>query len=148
MAKFEIEDLVFVQSPMPGVSEGGSGVIRSISIGEEGARYLIEFDEGEKDWYHEKLLGLLQKTDKPTRAPRQTGWSQNPELKEAILDAWFKLSPETFNQAPEALEGFGAAMLGWLKETNPELFKTCYLQGHRLIGVTIRYASPEVEYEK
>lgn len=145
MAKFEVEDLVYVRPPLPGISGGGSGIIKAISVGEEGTQYLIEFEGEYKDWYNENLIELLQKEMEPTRksTPRQTYWSQNPELKEAILDAWYGLSLETFNQAYEACEGFGAAMLNWLKETNPELYKTCYLQGNRLIGVTIRYISPK-----
>ena len=141
MARFDIGDLVYIKPPLPGISGGGSGVIQSISIGEEDTQYLVEFDDDTKHWYPESLLSLLQKTDKPTRAPRLTGWSQNPELKEAILDAWYALSPETFNQAYETLGGFGAGMIEWLKKTNPELHQTCYLQGHRLIGVTVRYAT-------
>jgi len=145
MAKLQIEDLVYVRAPLPGVSGGGSGIIKAISSDEDGTQYLVEFDGGVKEWYHRNLVRLLQGDleVKPTKAPRQTGWSQNPTLRESILDAWYELSPKTFSEAYEAFEGFGAAMLNWLKDTNPELYRNCYLKGHNLMGIKISYVKEE-----
>lgn len=133
MPKYKVRDLVSIL----GV---GSGVIRTISAGGLGIRYLVEFEEGQKEWYPESQLGLLQRDkDTITKIPKHSAWMGDSELKESILDTWYKLSEETFNQAFEIFEGFGAGMIEWLKETNPGLYDTCYFQGHNLIGVKITY---------
>ena len=133
MPKYKVGDLISIL----GV---GSGVIRTISAGDLGIRYLVEFEGGQKEWYLESQLGLLQR-DKATvtKIPKHSAWIGDSDLKESILDAWYKLSQETFDQALEVFEGFGAAMLEWLRETNPKLYDTCYFQGHKLIGVKITH---------
>ena len=138
----QIEDLVYVSSQMPGGPKTGTGVIKASSTGEEGAKYLIEFEGSQTGWYNETSIKEVLQRDseaKLTVAPKRSTWSQNPELRESILDAWYELSPETFTEALELFEEYGAAMLEWLRDSNPELFERSRIEGHKLLGITIYY---------
>ena len=130
MPRFKPGDIVSVA--------GSSGVVKFVSSGEQGAWYLIQFEVGGQDWFEEnQIRPLMQGEDASKSAPKRTPWRKNTELKEAILDAWYELSEQTFNNAHELYSGYGAAMLEDLRTTNEDLYKKCYLKGHEILGIKV-----------
>ena len=142
--KHKVGDLVFVKPPMPGLSEGGTGMVVSISTGEEGTNYLVDFGGESSDWYHESLVTPHKgKIIIPKYRPKKSQWDHNPQLRELVLDAWFELSPEVFHEAYEICHAYGSAMLDWLEVTNPELYKNARVKGAAKMGIKTYFPGDE-----
>jgi len=130
MPKFKPGDIVSIS--------GSSGIVKFVSSGEEETRYLIQFEVGGQDWFEEhQIRASMQEEETLKSAPKRTPWRKDTELKEAILDAWYELSEQTFENAYELYNGYGAAMLEDLRKTNEDLYKSCYLRGHKLLGIRV-----------
>ena len=132
MAKYKPEDVV-------GTSGAGTGIVKTVSSGEEGTRYLIQFDEGATDWFPEDQVPVLLQRDSVTitKKPRRSGWTWDSDLKDYVLDAWYNLAPDSFDEAFDMFEGYGAGMLEWLRQTNENLYHAVYVKGHKLMGVKL-----------